>query len=370
MIIKTKDFQNSCKCILTAVDASSGNLVNDALEVKAGDNKVILNVTNGEYYASVSCQAGCSFGELDAVVDAKLFLSLVAKMTVADIELEIVGNVLVLKGNGEYKLPMLATEDGMLKLDKIGVGEEISSFSIDTAILSSINKFNSKELLKSGVRTNINKMFYVDETGCITFGSGACVNEFSLPSTLRILLTEKLVRLFGLFKTKDVGFTLGVVGMPNGSTQQRVRFKNDFAEVTAIVSSDAAMLDSVPAKAIRALANKSCSGVVEVDCRELFETLSRLSLFAGKNATPYSKFVFDKDTITVYDTTGENKEVIKLVQQANIAEPYECTLNAQDLMLTLDGVEEQYVTVGFGDHRAVVVIRPKIKNVLAECRMR
>ena len=90
MILKVEKFQEACKKILGAVDTDSaikGVIYGyDTLELNASNNKLQLNVSNGEYYASVSLDYAVEEG-FRAVIDAKVFLTLISKLTTEDVEL-------------------------------------------------------------------------------------------------------------------------------------------------------------------------------------------------------------------------------------------------------------------------------------------
>ena len=48
-----------------------------------------------------------------------------------------------------------------------------------------------------GVVSNpIQRLYYMDERGAVTFTSGACINNFTLEKPVKILLNNKLVKLF------------------------------------------------------------------------------------------------------------------------------------------------------------------------------
>ena len=73
----------------------------------------------------------------------------------------------------------------------------------------SLYNYNTKQLNIGSVAKPVQKMFYIDNEGCITFTSGACVNNFTLEKPIRVLLNSRLVNLFKLFKDELVQFNLG-----------------------------------------------------------------------------------------------------------------------------------------------------------------
>ena len=210
-------------------------------------------------------------------------------------------------------------------------------------------------------------MFYIDEKGAITFTNGACVNSFTLEKPLKILLTEKVVKLFKLFLSESVEFTLGFGVNDKGVQQTKARFKDSDVEITTILSSDTSLISEVPATAIRSLATASLPYTVVLDKRVVLEALSRLSLFDKNNViTIYSYLEFSDEGLRIYDTRKANYENVPIINAPKFEESYECILLTNDFKITLDTISDQYFTMSFGNTKAVLIERPNIKNILPE----
>mgnify|MGYP007092413530 FL=1 len=72
--------------------------------------------------------------------------------------------------------------------------------------------------------------------------------------------------------------------------------------------------------------------------------------------------------MTIYSTDKENKEIIKFKNDTKVADEYTMILDLNDLKLILDTITEEYITLSFGNHQAVVVKRTNISNVVPEVR--
>jgi len=368
MIIKTQSLQEVCKGIMDAVDASNNVLVTETLELKSTQGKLFLSVTNREYFVTVSLDINTD-EEIHAVISASLFLQLVSKITTDSIELVIKDNALVVKGNGSYKFPLIFDGDALLELPRITIDEVTSTFAISNDILQDILRYNTKELQKSGIRKPVQKMFYIDEFGAITFASGACINNFSLETPVKLLLSEKLVKLFKLFTTETVSLSVGFNLISGSITQTRIKLKNDSVELTAITNNEDSLIDSVPVKAIRGLATTSYPHKVIFNKQAMLDALGRLSIFSKKDVvTLYTYLEFSDSELKVYDTRKDNFETIQL-EQSNVEEPYMCILNMNDFKITLESQKEEFVTMRFGNHKAVSVEKTKIINLLPECKL-
>ena len=373
MIIKKEKFQEICSTILAATDSAEISTLTETLELKVENKVLYLNVTNGEYYASVKFDLE-SDEQFHAAVNANLFLKLIAAVTTEDIELQAMNNYVLVKANGTYKIPMIFDGDKLLSLPKIEINNRTVSMKVSGNVLESILNYNSKELLRGTVSRPVQKMFYVDETGCITFTTGACVNNFTLEKPVKVLFNNRLVKLFKLFKNDMVAFSLGYDSISEELVQTKVEFKTNKITLTAVTGCNDELLNSVPVNAIRGRAAATYDNNVVLNKEELLASINRLLLFSAgygsvKNLKPYSLFECKDDTMTIYDSNKENKEVIKFKNDTKIDAEYSMTLDLSDLKLILDTITEEYVTLSFGNHQAVVVKRTNISNVVPEVKV-
>ena len=234
MVIRIEEIQSACSKILAAVDSNSVSALTETLQLTTRGKDLFLNVTNNEYFAKVKLEMKEPV-EFNATVNANLFLKLISQITTETIELSVTETALILKGNGTYNLPLIFDGDKLMELPEIIINNPTTNFSIDSSILQSILQFNSKELSKGIISRPIQKLYYMDELGAITFTTGACVNSFSLEKPVKVLLNDRLVKLFKLFKDGPVNFTLGYDTLADGVIQTKVRFESEDISLTAIL---------------------------------------------------------------------------------------------------------------------------------------
>lgn len=372
MIIKTKEFQEICKTVLAATDGSELSTLTETLELKARGNILYLNVTNKEYYASIKFKLDHE-ENFTAAVNANLFLKLIAAITSEDVELTLHDTYMNVKANGNYKISLVFENDKLMEVPEIRIDNPTVTMSIPSTTLESIVNYNSKQLAVGTIAKPVQKMFYMDEQGCITFTTGACVNSFTLEKPIRVLFNTRLVNLFKLFKGTSVEFTLGYDAISETLVQTKVQFKTDNITLTAITSCDDSLLNQVPVNAIRGRANKEYPNSVVLSVTALNEAIGRLLLFSAgygskENLKPYSLFEFADEKVTIYDAKKENVEHLKYQNGTTVSEEYSMTLDLFEFKKILDSCSEQYITLNFGDHKACVVTRNAIKNVMPEVR--
>lgn len=377
MILQTKEFKQACSKILSAIDTSGGSEIMELVELYAEGGTLHMSVTNNEYYVSVLFNLNSS-EKFKATVNASLFLKLISQITTEELELNLKDTYIQVKANGNYKIPLIYCNDKMMELDKIQIMNPTVNMGMDTEILRSILAYNSKELQK-GVISNetIQKLHYVDDQGAVTFTTGACVNNFILSKKIQILLNNKIVKLFKLFDSDTVDFTLGYDALSEEIIQTKIKIASPGIVLTAILNCDNSLLKAIPVDKIRARANNIYPYTIQVSKNALTQAINRLTLLVmpSKNKSmdpgkfkPVGKFTFSKGKLTLYDVTGENSEEI-IVSGYESNEEYTAIFDLNDLKLTLDTCIEPYLSFSFGDGQAGVISRLNILNVIPECDM-
>lgn len=370
MIVKTEEFKEACQTILLALDTKEVTLYNEALELVANGSVLNLNVTNRQYYVTVKFNLS-SPTQFRASVKAKTFLSLVSKITTEYIELLVSDRTLKVKANGEYTFPIIFNNSVMLELPQISLGVITNSFSINSNILLSILSNNSKELtrgaevIKNSQSRTAQPYYYIDEFGAITYTTGACVNTFTLPSPIKMLLDDKSVKLFKLFKgNTTIDFKMSQVALSETLTQTVLQFSTDKVILNTIMP-ESSLISSVPAITIREMANKSYPYNVVLSKDDLLEALNRLSIF-NEDSKLLIKVTISGDNLVLQSLTDDFIETLKTSGGSTVSEDYSFYLILKNLKLILDGYAEQYITMGFGDKKAIVFKKQDITDIIPE----
>ena len=374
MLIKTEEFQKIGSLILGSIESDALSTLTETLELKTEGKVLYLNVTNKEYYSSIKFDLDHE-EDLHATVNANLFLKLISQVTAEYIEINVKDTYVSVKANGEYKIPLVFEDDKLMELPVINIDNPTVEMNISGDILESIMNYNSKELLKGTIAQAVQKMFYIDQEGCITFTSGACVNSFQLEKPIKLLVNQRTVKLFKLFKNQMVKFTLGYDPIGDSDIiQTKIRFETANITLTVITSCDDSLIDQVPVAAIRGRATFAYPNQVVLNRQGLLDTINRLLLFSAgyggkQNIKPYSEFEFTTDSVTIYDSDKQNKESLKYQNGTTVEDTYTLMLDLADFKTVLDGCNEEFVTMKFGNSQAIVLSRGQISNVIPEVRM-
>ena len=376
MILKTKTFQEAANKILVAVglDRAATNL-----ELAAKDATLYLRVTNREYYAAVKFELS-EPAEFRAVVDANLFLNLVSGISTETFELEITNNYVVVKaGKSSYKVAMIYENDQLMKLPviKLSADQVTVNMPISSDILMSILNVNGREIQKAK-RLDVNELqryYYIDETGCFTFTTGACVNSFSLEKPIKLLLTDRVVKLFKLFNS-DVWLSYGHLVNADNSLQPIVVFQNEDIYVASRLLNDDTCIQKIkaPCDAMKNLVKEVYDHTLVLSASDLASAINRLLMFhKNSNTKADLSFVpanieFSTTDFVISDLSGDNTEVVTIENGSNTAGSYSMGVNLIDLKSVLDSCKNEHITVNCGNHKSIIINRGTISNVIAETR--
>ena len=199
--INTEKIRQVASKIALGVEDDRSSPLTELLEFELKDKVLTLKATNKEYFLSVTLvDASDSDEYFHVTIVANSFLQMITKTTTPDIKLSVTEAGLVFEGNGKYIFPITLDGEETVSLPTIEWGEEeVLDLEMDGSILASIQKYNSKELSKDVIVKPIQRLYYVDNHGALTFTDGACVNEFELEKEFKVLFNDRLVQLFKLF---------------------------------------------------------------------------------------------------------------------------------------------------------------------------
>lgn len=373
MVINTKDFAEVAAKIRDAVGLDSA-AVN--LEVKTKGTSLYLNVTNREFFVSVKYELAEAI-EFAATVNATLFLDLVSQITSETFNLDIDGNALVLSsGKSKYKLAMIYENDKLMTLPPIQIFNKTVEMPISIDILNSILTVNSKEIakIKNLGANRLQRTYYIDETGCFTFTTGACVNSFTLEKPVKLLLTDKIVKLFKLFK-EDVLFSLGQDLTTSGTVRTKIILQTPTVYLAAIITSDDGDIAQVQSKCtqMKRLIASNYENHAVLSAKEVSAAINRLMLYT-KNSVEKPNMLdipatltLDIDELTIKDTFG-NVETVTVENGSYVEDVYEFSANIADIKVITDSCKSDHVTMNCGKGSAIIFTRDNISNLIPKLK--
>ena len=367
MIIKTNDFKEACKAINVAVD----NI--PILELVVKESNLFLNVTNNEYYVGIKYPLE-NPEEFRAVVNAKLFLDLVTNITAETMEMKIVDRTLQIKaGKSKYTVPMIYENDAVAEIVQIKLGNAQVEMTIKQEIFESIYNANRKEYqkIKNLDANELQKLYYITECGAFNFTNGACLNSFTLDKPIKLLLNDRIVKLFKLFNS-DVNFRFGHDFSASGPETKAI-FETGNVYVAAIITNDETLLNKIqgPYEATKSFISETYPVKVVVSVNSLMEATTRLLLFSKNvvsSGDPIVKVTAENTELTIADKAG-NSETLIIENGSFVGDPYTFGVNLNDIKLVLDSCKDEHITINCGNSRSLIITRGPINNLIPESRI-
>lgn len=292
--------------------------------------------------------------DMDITVDADKFGKLISKTTSEDIELLIIDDVLSIKANGTYKIPLISDEDGLISFPDISNLSEIKDVDCKTKLSSVMQAYNiNKSALAKTLENPALTGYYCGESVISTDANVITFNQFKMFDIENpILISAQQMQLLTLNTKEDIEVYIG---------------KTDVQFVTEDVVIDGALMEGIedfPAEEVNAYLGEAFTSMCKVPKDLLIGILDRLSLFIE----PYDKncayFTFTRKGINIHSKKDASTEVINYVESKGF-EPFVCCVDIQMLKEQLQSNPDDTVKIYYGNENALKIESGKVIQVIA-----
>ena len=351
-----------CGCIICVILAplrSPNNMMSNLIEFNSDGSILKIKMSDGEYELIYKID---SDEEFKCTISSELFLDLIPRITSETLEFEVKDEYLLVSGSGTYKFPAILTSDKVSAFNDLNIESVTSTWSIDGNILNSIFVNNSKQIQLHSPNdlSFIQKLYYVDREGAITFTSGACVNEFDFGSDIKLLLSSQAIKFFALTKGKQVDISFGYNNVANNN-QPRILFSTPIMEALYILPFNDFTISQVPVKAIRDRAHTNYSEQISMDYNQIKSIIDRLELFIEGN--DYFNLSFSKNILNL---STENDKILETVYLSDsVSEDISFKLSIKEFKSAISNLFGRYFIFKFSKSEpAVVVCSANIINII------
>lgn len=272
------------------------------LGIRVSKGMLYLNTTDGTNYLCVSDV--CSADDMDITVDADLFAKLIGKINSDVVELQVVDNALVVKGNGKYTLAVQPDEEGNMlsfpnkfpdKVEHIGTIAANDLITINSAIKASL----------SSVAGSIYSNYYIGDVVAST--DKAMMGIFNK----KILDTPYLINnaVIDIMSTtiKDVDIS---------KSDTMLVFESKLSENSGVCLCTAiqADVDKFNVDAINKFASMEVTSFCRFKRAQMLELLDRLSLFVSKFEDGAIELHFTDEYIEVSSMSSNSIERVEYTE--------------------------------------------------------
>lgn len=291
--------------------------------------------------------------DIDITVDADKFGKLISKMTSDDTELTVNDSVLVVKGNGTYKIPLVTDEEGLVSFPDVVIDGEVANEVMLSSIMSAYN-INKSALAKTLEQPSLTG-YYCSDKVITTDSNVITFNAFNmLGNDAPVLISAQMMQLLTLNKQEKIKWDYDTVKKELVFVSEDVIITGPFLEG----------IENFPAEAISAYLDEAFPSSCKVPKELLLSVLDRLALFIE----PYDKngayFTFGRKGITIHSKKDASTEVINYVESKDF-EPFVCLVDIPMLKEQIQANPEDTIKLYYGNENALKMECGKVIQVIA-----
>lgn len=292
--------------------------------------------------------------DMDITVDADKFGKLIAKTTSEDIDLSVKDDVLFVKANGTYKIPLISDEEGLIFFPDINLAADIQPTFCQTKLSSVMQAYNiNKSALAKTLENPALTGYYCGDTVISTDANVITFNGFKMfDNNEPILISAQQMQLLTLNTKEDIEVYIGKTG---------IQF------VTEDVVIDGALMEGIedfPANEVNAYLDEAFTSSCKVPKDLLLSVLDRLALFIE----PYDKngayFTFGRKGINIHSKKDASTETINYVESKDF-EPFVCCVDIPMLKEQLQANPDDTLKICYGNENALKIESGKVTQVIA-----
>ena len=289
--------------------------------------------------------------DMDITVDADKFGKLIAKTTSEDIDLSVKDDVLFVKANGTYKIPLISDEEGLISFPDVNIGSRQNAKTKLSSVMQAynINKSALAKTLENPALTG----YYCGESVISTDANVITFNQFKMFDIENpILISAQQMQLLTLNTKEDIEVLIS---------------GNSIQFVTEDVVIDGALMEGIedfPANEVNAYLDEAFTSSCKVPKDLLLSVLDRLALFIE----PYDKngayFTFGRKGINIHSKKDASTETINYVESKDFA-PFVCCVDIPMLKEQLQANPDDTVKICYGNENALKIESGKVTQVIS-----
>lgn len=290
--------------------------------------------------------------DVSFTIQADTFSKLISKITSEDVELILNDDVLTIKANGTYKIPLVMDESGLVEFPEINMEpykKAKKSEVLLTSIMTAYN-INRTSLAKTMEQPELTGYYTADKI-ITTDGNVICINDIDMNIGSK-LISPQMMSLLTLNSVEKIEF---------------MESKKNLIFITPDVIIEGPSLEGIedyPVEGVDNYLNEAFPSSCKVPKELLVSVLDRLSLFIE----PYDKngayFTFGRKGITIHSKKDASTEIINYVDSKNF-ESFVCCVDIPLLKDQLLSNPDDTIELWYGNENALKIVSGKITQIIA-----
>ena len=361
--IKTVKLQSLLSKSMKGASQNKNYPLTNLLCIDCRDGKITLGTTDMDNYLFVSDEID-SKEPFYVVVGIDLFSKLVTKFTCEEVKFAIEDNVLLVRGNGFYKIDLPLNEEGELikfpdPIDKFFATHEgeITTSEIKYGTIDRILNTAKSSLLQAANSFDKNVVCYCgyytwDKVISTDTNVMCCIDEpvFEEPA----LINSNLMDLFALFDKEVISVS---------RYEDTAVFDTENVKIYGVFM-ESAIREEYRIDDILPLFSLEYGSVCSVQKDEFCRILERLSLFVGPYDDDQIKLTFTEDNIVIESKQNNSKELLPVMSLRDF-KPFVCYINVVSLMSQVKAYEGKMIEIHFGIDVAIKFVYDNTTQIIA-----
>ncbi len=347
--IKTEILKDLMNKAVKGAGLEKGLPITNMLEIECKDDTLSLHTTDRVNHLFVTSKLDeCE--NLKAVIDdVTQFSKLVSKLNCEYVTLSLTGEVLVVKGNGTYKFPLVFNQENGTVLE---FPNPLTGFEPDYGFGINANQIRAmlnvvRPSLSTDIVTPQYTGYYVGKSVIGTDSYKMANINMQLCEDSEMLIPARVVDILGI----NTGETVNV-NVRKGNNRDEIEFTGDGFKLYAVTLD---CINDFAIEPISNLVNNDFPYSCKINRNEMIQALDRLALFVG----PYDKdtvnFNFVEDGIEISSMSDNGVEHIKYTEPTESV-IYNSPININQLLTELKAVDSEIITLQHGNDIAVKFI--------------
>lgn len=323
------------------------------MAIQLKDNCLTLVTTDATNYLYIK-QDNVVGDEFYVVVQTEQFSKLIGKLTCETITLVVNDNVLVVKGNGEYKIEIPMDEEGnnIVFPDPASNTEDFTySKTVKLATIKMILN-TIKPSLAVTMEIPVYTRYYIGERVIATDTFKMASVGIDLFNTEPMLISAEMMNLMDVMTCEDVKF----------SRKDNILL---FETPDCIVYGYAMEgVEDYQVDAITTLINEEFKSKCKLDRNALLCILDRLSLFVSKYDNKAVVLTFTEAGVDISSKTNSGVETLTYIESENF-EPFTCQVDIEMLTTQLKAKVGDTFNLQYGSDRNLKIADGNLTQIIA-----
>lgn len=336
VVINTELFKQAVNKASKCASFNKSHPITSLIGITKADDSLTLTTTDRANILYIKVPAEGE--DFDITVELDLFNKLISKSTSSDITLDVVDNSLVVKANGEYKIPIISDESGRVTFQKPEFDKSHSiKFEADLSSILKVYRNNEMAVAKTFELPALMGYYFGDyvvtsNSKIITFTDVKFADKPILMNARTVMLlsniTEPKVECYYNETSKDLAF---------------------FTDTFTLIGKELAGIEDFPIDAISNYKDIAFENACSISKDLLVAALDRITLFVDDFDGNGAYFKFGNNELILTNRKGNFTEKLSCESDTE----FKCFAEVPTIKGILSTITDDMVTIKYGIPNAI-----------------